>query len=157
MQLPMFPTGVSEINSRVAVEARGGQICYVYGHLPVFQHEESDIRSFRMFTSQMIVTGSVKAREIVETFGVSIVTVKRYAKMYRQHGAKGFYEIKPRHSSASKLKGEVLERAQQLLDEGRSVPEVAEETDVLANTIHKAIRAGRLRRPPSQKKRNPHP
>jgi len=32
-------------------------VCYVYGHLPVFQHEESDIKSFRMFTSQMIATG----------------------------------------------------------------------------------------------------
>ena len=155
LQLPIFPAGVTEINSRVAVEAKDGQVCYVHGHLPVFQHEETDVRSFRMFTSQMIVTGTVKPKEIVETFGVSIVTVKRYTKMYRQHGAKGFYETKPRHSSASKLKGEVLERAQQLLDEGRSVPEVAEGTDVLANTIHKAIRAERLRRPPSQKKPNP--
>jgi transposase len=154
MQLPIFPAGVTEINNRVAVEAKDGQVCYVYGHLPVFQHEETDLRSFRMFTSQMIVTGSVKPREIVETFGVSIVTVKRYTKVYRQHGAKGFYETKPRHSSASKLKAETLARAQQLLDEGRSVPEVAEEIDVLANTVHKAIRAGRLRRPPSPKKAN---
>jgi transposase len=146
---------VTEINSRVAVEAKDGQVCYVYGHLPVFQHEETDVRSFRMFTSQMIVTGSVKPKEIVETFGVSIVTVKRYMKVYRQHGAKGFYENKPRHSSASKLTGEVLKRAQELLDEGRSVPEVAEEIKVMANTIHKAIRGGRLRRPPFQKKANP--
>ena len=154
MQLPIFPAGVTEINSRVAVEAKDGQVCYVYGHLPVFQHEESDIRSFRMFTSQMIVTGSVRPREIVETFGVPMVTVKRYMKLYRQHGAKGFYESKARHSSASKLKGETLERAQQLLEQGRSVPEVAEEINVLGNTIHKAVRAGRLRRRSSQKKAN---
>ena len=155
MQLPIFPAGMTEINSRVGVEAKEGQVCYVYGHLPVFQHEETDLRSFRMFTSQMIVTGSVKPREIVEAFGVPMVTVKRYTKLYRQHGAKGFYEIKPRHSSASKLKEEILERAQELLNEGRSVPEVAEEINVLANTIHKAIRAGRLRRRPTQKKPQP--
>ena len=107
-----------------------------------------------MFTSQMIVTGTVKPKEIVETFGVPIVTVKRYMKVYREHGAKGFYETKSRHSSASKLKGEILERAQELLDQGQSVPEVAEELKVLGNTVHKAIRAGRLRRPPSQKKAN---
>ena len=154
MQLPMFPAGVSEINSRVAVEARDGQVYYVYGHQPVFQHEESDIRSFRMFTSQMIASGSVKPKEIVTTFGVSMVTVKRYVKVYREQGAKGFYENKPRHSSASKLAGEVLRRAQQLMDEGRSVPEVAEEVNVLANTIHKAIRADRLHRPVFQKKAN---
>ena len=154
LQLPIFPAGVTEINSRVAVEAKDGRVCYVHGHLPVFQHEETDVRSFRMFTSQMIVAGTVRPKQIVETFGVSIVTVKRYMKVYREHGAKGFYESKPRHSSASKLKGEILERAQELLDQGQSVPEVAEEINVLGNTVHKAIRAGRLRRPPSQKKAN---
>ena len=66
MQLPIFPAGFTEINSRVGVETKDGQVCYVYGHLPVFQHEDSDVRSFRMFTSQMIVTGSVKPKEIVE-------------------------------------------------------------------------------------------
>jgi transposase-like protein len=43
------------------------------------------------------------------------------------------------------LKGPVLEQAQRLLNEGRSVPEVAAELNVLTNTLHKAIRAGRLR------------
>src|SRR5438445_13323683 len=113
MQLPIFPAGVTEINSRVAVEAKDRQVCYVYGHLPVFQHEETDVRSFRMFTSQMIVTGSVRPKEIVETFGVSIVTVTRYRKVYRQHGAKGCYESKPRDSSVARREGETVASAQQ--------------------------------------------
>lgn len=98
-----------------------------------------------MFTSQMIAGGTVKPKEIVKAFGVPMITVKRYVKLYRDHGSKGFYEAQPRHSSASVLKGEVLERAQRLLAEGRSVPEVAEALQVLANTLHKAIHAGRLR------------
>jgi hypothetical protein len=145
MQLPMFPAGTTEINSRIAVEKRDGVVYYVHGHLPVFQHGEEDVQAFRMFTSQMIMNGTVKQREIVETFGVPAVTVKqRYVKVMRLRGTEGFFIKAPRHSSASVLKGEVLERAQQLLDEGRSVPEVAEELTVLANTLHKAIRAGRL-------------
>ncbi len=152
LQLPIFPAGVTEINTRVAIDAKGGRVCYIHGHLPVFQHDEKDVWSFRMFTSQMIVNGTAKPKEIVQTFRVPMGTVKRYMKVYRDYGAKGFYEPKPRHSSASVLKGEVLERAQQLLDEGPSVPEVAKQLKVLANTIHKAIRAGRLRQP--QKKAN---
>ena len=105
-----------------------------------------------MFTSQMIVNGTVKPKEIVKAFGVPSITVKRYVKVFRDHGAKGFYENKPRRSSASVLKGEVLERARALLEEGRSIPEVAHETKVLGNTLHKAIRAGRL--PAPQKKQN---
>ena len=44
-----------------------------------------------------------KTQEIVKTFGVPTITVKRYVKLYRDHGAKGFYGAKPRHSSASVL------------------------------------------------------
>ena len=147
MQLPVFPAGVTEINPMIAVQREAGIVWYIHGHLPVFQHEEQDVRSFRMFTSQMIAGGTVKPKEIAKAFGVPMVTVKRYVKLYREHGAKGFYEAKPRHSSASVLKGEVGEQAQRLLDEGRSVPEVAGELKVLGNTLHKAIRAGRLRGP----------
>ena len=153
LQLPIFPAGVTEINGQIAVQKEAGRVCYIHGHLPVFQHAEQDVRSFRMFTSQMAVSGTVKPKEIVKTFGVPMITVKRYMKVYRDQGAKGFFEAKPRHSSASVLKAEVLEQAQQLLDEGRSVPEVAEALQVLANTVHKAIRAGRLRGSP--KKMNP--
>src|SRR6266567_4918466 len=145
LQLPIFPAGVTEINSQIAVQKDASTIWYMHGHLPVFQHAEGDVRSFRMFTSQMIAGGTVKPKEIVKTFGVPMITVKRYLKLYRDHGSKGFYEARPRHSSASVLKGEVLEHAQRLLDEGRSVPEVGEALQVLANTLHKAIRAGRLR------------
>jgi hypothetical protein len=145
MQLPIFPAGVTEINRRIAVEKDGGTVYYIHGLLPVFHHAEDDVRGFRMFTSQMILSGTVKPKEIVQAFGVPMITVKRYVKVFREHGVQGFYEVKPRHNSASVLKGEVLQQAQQLLDEGRSVPEVARELKVLANTLHKAIRDGRLR------------
>ena len=150
LQLPIFPAGVTEINSRIAVQKEAGRVFYIHGHLPVFQHEEQDVRSFRMFTSQMIAGGTVKPKEIVKTFGVPMITVKRYMKLYRDEGSKGFYETKLRHSSASVLKGPVLEQAQQLLDQGRSMPEVVAELNLLTNTLHKAVRAGRLRG--SQKK-----
>lgn len=153
MQLPIFPAGVTEINNQIAVQKQASKVYYFYGHLPVFHHDKEDVRGFRMFTSQMIVNGTVKPKEIVQAFGVPMITVKRYVRVFREQGAEGFYVAKPRHSSASVLKGEVLERAQQLLEEGRSVPEVAKELKLLANTLHKAIRAGRL---PKPKKTNPH-
>lgn len=150
-QLPIFPAGVTEINSRIAVQTEKGQVWYIHGHLPVFHHEAEDVRSFRMFTSQMIVNGTVKPQEIVKAFGVPRITVKRYVQLFRERGTQGFYESKPRQSSASVLKGEVRERARTLLEQGRSVPEVAGELKVLANTLHKAIRARRL--PAPEKKR----
>src|SRR5713226_5803580 len=67
LQLPIFPAGVTEINSRIAVQKEAGRVCYIHGHLPVFQHEEQDVRSFRMFTSQMIESGAVKPKQIFQT------------------------------------------------------------------------------------------
>jgi hypothetical protein len=154
-QLPIFPAGVTEINPSVAVQKEGKQIWYIHGHLPVFHHHEEDVQSFRMFTSQMIINGTVKPKEIAQVFGVPPITVKRYVKVFREQGAKGFYESKPRKSSASVLKGEVLEQARSLLKQGRSVPEASSELNVFANTLHKAIRTGRL--PAPQKKRNSTP
>jgi hypothetical protein len=152
LQLPIFPAGVTEINQQIAVEKKEGRVYYLHGHLPVFHHDEKDVDGFRMITSQMIVNGVVKPKEIVVAFGVPMVTVKRYVKVLRERGGEGFYVAAARHSSASVLKGEVLEQARQLLQAGRSVPEVAQEVKVLANTLHKAIRAGRL---PQQKKLPP--
>ncbi len=119
--------------------------------MPAFRHAEQDVASFRMFASQMIGNGTVKPKEIVRTFGVPEVTVTRYVKVYRDHGPKGLYEVRPRRSSESVLTEAVREQAQALFDQGQSVPEVAAELKVLANTLHKAIRAKRLRGP--QKKR----
>jgi hypothetical protein len=142
MQPPIFPAGMTEINHQIAMLKEGGTVYYIHGHLPVFRHAENDVRGFRMFTSQMIINGTVKPKEIVQAFGVPMVTVKRYVKVFREQGVNGFYAVRPRHSSASVLKGDVLQRAQQLLDEGQSVPEVAGALKVLANTLHKAIDAG---------------
>ena len=150
LQLPVFPAGASEITPQIAVEKREGTVFYFYGHLPVFQHGEKDLRSFRMFTSQMIVTGTAKPKDIVRTFGVPRITVKRGAKLYRERGAEGFFQPVVRKRTGRVLQGEVLKRAEVLLSEGQSVPEVARELGVLANTMHKAIRAQRL--PAPQKK-----
>src|ERR1035438_773628 len=55
----------------------------------------------------MIVNGTVKPKEILRAFGVPMITVKRYVKAFRKRGTEGFYVAKPRHCSASVLKGEV--------------------------------------------------
>ena len=79
----------TEITRDLAVQKQDGTVFYLYGHLPVFQHDEKDLRSFRMFTSQLIVHGTVKQNDIVRAFGVPLITVKRSVKLYRERGAAG--------------------------------------------------------------------
>lgn len=149
LQLPIFPSGAKCITNEIAAECRDKQVVYFSGSLPVFQHAEDDLQSFRLFTSQLIDMGAVRQVDIVNAFGVPLPTVKRYLKLLRDHGPKSFFAA-PNRRSAPVLKGEARQTAERLIEEGRSVPEVAEASGVKANTLHKAIRAGRL---PSVKKK----
>jgi hypothetical protein len=94
----------------------------------------------------LIANGTVRQRDIVEAFGVPLATVKRYMKVHREQGAAGFFRPR-RRRSASVLTPEVKPRAQALLDEGKSVPEVGLAIGVAGDTLRKAIGAGRLHRP----------
>jgi DNA invertase Pin-like site-specific DNA recombinase len=72
------------------------------------------------------------------------VAVQRAVDRYRAGGAGAFF-VPPKPRIGRKLTPAVLAQVQALLDQGESVPEIRRATGVLANTIHKAIRAGRLR------------
>jgi transposase-like protein len=147
LQLPIFPVGTTLITAQLAFDCQDGKVTYLNGHLPVFQHAENDLASFRLFTSQLVVNGTVSQAEIARTFHVPSKTVKRYVKRFREGGAKSFFEKPRRRGSESVLQGEVKEQAQALLDAGHSVPEVGRKLGVLPNTLHKAIHAQRLHQP----------
>lgn len=155
VQLPVFPAGATAINDSIGVQCRDEKVVYLNGHLPVFSHEQNDLAAFRLFTTQLIVNGTATQGQIVRAFGVPLVTVKRMVKRYRTAGASAFFKPAPPREG-SKLTPEMLAQVQALLDQGLSVPEAGAKTGVLANTLHKAIRAGRLvARPGFQKKVRP--
>src|SRR5262252_6668031 len=140
VQLPIFPPGVTPTTSEIAFQSEEGKVYYFNGHLPVFVHDKDDLATFRLFSSQLVINGNASQAQIARAFGVPLVTVKRYVKLYREGGTAAFF-APPKKRSASKLSQEV----QALLDQGLEVPEVGRRVGILANTLHKAIRCGRLR------------
>ena len=143
VQLPVFPADATLINDALACQCRDGQAVYLNGHLPVFTHATADLASFGFFTTQLIVNGTATQGEIARAFGVPRGTVKRCVKRHRLRGAAAFFTPAPRREG-SRLTAEVRAVAQGLLAQGLAVPEVGRQTGVLASTLHKAIRAGRL-------------
>lgn len=89
--LPFFPEDMTYINSYIGFQKRNGIVFYFNGMMPVYQHPEADIESFRFFTSQIVVNGNATQAEIVKAFGVSSISVKRWVKKYRTQGARGFF------------------------------------------------------------------
>jgi hypothetical protein len=155
-QLPLFPAGSTRINEQLAFTCRDGAVTYFNGQLPVFTHAQEDVASFRLFSSQLVVNGSATAGEIQRAFGVAKVSVQRALARYRAHGSKGFFAPPPPRVGR-KLTPEVLIQVQAQLDQGEDVPAVGRALGVFANTIHKAIRAGRLRRPAAGAKKKIRP
>ena len=149
-QLPIFPEGTTLITPELAFERRGNQVVYFNGQLPVLTHEQDDLATFRMFTTQLIVNGTASQGQIAKTFGLSLTTVKRCVKRFREGGWKAFFQA-PAKRHGHKLNPERLAQAQWLLDQGQRVPAISAELGVLASTLHKAIDSGRLH----QKKRTP--
>jgi transposase-like protein len=142
----MFPNGVTHITDQLAVMKKNGEVTYFNGHMPVFRHAENDISTFRMITSQFCVNGCAKQSDIIRAFGVTSISVKRSVKSYREKGPKGFYAARVTRGAAV-LVDTVVAEAEELLAGGASEAEVAEQLGLKLNTLQKAIRTGRVRRP----------
>ena len=82
--LPLFPVEATLINGLVAVQRKEETVYYFNGSMPIFMHHENDIDSFRYISSQFIANGVCKQKDIVNCFGVSLVSVKRWVKRYRE-------------------------------------------------------------------------
>ncbi len=145
LHLPLFPEGVTHINALIAFEKRDRNITYFNGHMVVFSHEENDIKTFRMITAQFCVQGVARQVEIQQAFGVPAITVKRAVKLYREHGPKGFYQPR-RMRGPAVLTEDVLAQVQSRLNSGKSIPDIARELELKADTLRKAVNAGRLQK-----------
>ena len=156
LQLPVFPEGVTQLSNDLGVICRDGRVSYFYGALPVFTHDAKDLKSFRMFTSQLYLDGKVKQSTLVKVFGVSAISIKRAVKLYEKAGAGGFWRPRPTRGP-SVLTVEVLRQAQEQLDGGRSLQEVAAALGVKYDTLSKAARDGRLRETLKKRTNRPSP
>ena len=81
--LPLFPAEATLINNLVGVQMKEGTVYYFNGSMPIFKHIQSDLDGFRYITSQLIINGVCKQKEIVNCFGVSDISVKRWVKRYK--------------------------------------------------------------------------
>lgn len=145
MLLPIFPAETTSINELLGFCRKDDFVYYFNGMMPIFSHHLSDLKSFRLIASQLVVNGVATQSEIVRAFGVSKISVKRYVKLYREEGSGGFF--KPRNGrSSTVLTPEVLRAVQAELNEGRLVSSICKEMSLKTDTVNKAILDGRLHR-----------
>jgi len=144
--LPLFPADVTEITPEIAFAKRDGVVIYFSRHLPIFQHDEKDIASFRIFVSQLIINGQATQKQISKIFCVPAVTIKRAVKILRTEGSRGFFKNQRGKRKGRVLTPENLQKAQRMLDAGKELQSIGEELNIKTNTLNKAVQDGRLYR-----------
>lgn len=148
---PIFTSGVVHLNSNLAYRKEDGQIYYFNGHeMPLFSHAENDIQTFKMIISQFYVNGYCTQAQIVRTFGISAIGLKRAVKTFRTLGPAGFYKKSQPNRKPRVLTPEVITKIQQRLDEGSTIKEIALERGLKQDTLQQAVRHGRLKKRPLQ-------
>lgn len=125
---------------------RDGVVWYFHYDMPVFSHAESDLASFRMFTSSLCDKDQCKLVEVERAFKVTAISVKRALKQYREEGPQSFFVSKRQTVVPRVLKGETLSAVQALLDAGHPPRAIEDRLGVKADTIRNAIEDGRLHR-----------
>lgn len=147
MILPIFPKDIQYINNRLAFCRRDENVYYFYGGLdPVFFHEASDIKTFRMIVSQFYITGKATQSEIRKAFAIPAVTLKRSVKLYREKGPAGFYEPVNRKRGAGVLTSAVIAEVEDLLATGKETKDIAQELNIKYDTLYRAIKTGKIKK-----------
>ena len=69
--LPIIPHGATTINQLVSVYRDKERWTYFIGTYPIYCHDESDHRMFKLVTAQLIESGACRQVDMITTFGVS--------------------------------------------------------------------------------------
>jgi transposase len=147
VQLPIFPSGVKYINANIGVKTQEDNVYYFNGSMSIYKHHKDDYQSFRFITSQMIELGNARQVEVKAAFEVSIESVKRWTKVYREKGPDGFFGKKKVTRKGRVLSDQAIIDAQHMLNVLKTPKEIEEKLGVKRDTLRKAIRDGRLLRP----------
>ncbi len=145
--LPIFPKQSTRINDILAFQKKDEHVYYFNATMPIFSHHEDDLACFRMITSQLYINGNCKQIDIVKAFGVTPNSVKRYVKKYREEGMEGFFSKKPAKRKPRVLTPDVMDRAQEMLNHGKSRSEICEALKLKPDTLYRSIYGGRLVEP----------
>src|ERR1035437_954930 len=146
LTLPIFPAGSVLISDRLGVFSHEKIVQYIAGGLPVYQHAEEDIDSFRFAISNFITLGLCKKTEVMRAFHVSESFVQRACKKAEIEGVAGFFSKDNRKGSNHVIVESVRQQLQDLLDKGKSVNAMAKQYKLNESTIRYQIKQGYLKK-----------
>jgi len=146
LSLPIYPSGSSLISDCLGVFCQDKIVQYIVNGLPVYQHAEEDLNSFRFAISNFIARGLCKKVEVMRAFHVSESFVQRACKKSEREGEAGFFSGDSRKGSNHVIVESVRARIQGMLDQGKSVNGIAAQFKLNESTIRYQIKQGYLKK-----------
>jgi len=143
--LPLESSENIHINSTVNVWKNDDQWTYFLGEFPIYTHRGDDLKMFRLTIAQLIESGACRQMDIIKAFGMSKSSVIRFQNKLRKHGSEAFFIDHRGRKQGTVLIPELIERSQELLNNGASRKDVAKKLGVKLDTLRKAINDGRLK------------
>lgn len=145
MRVPFLPDGAEILSAELAVDRTGKGWVFYNASGPIFACESDDELGKRVIASQLVKLKLVGQGVICRVLGLHRVTLFRDQQKVAAGGARALEKKRRGPKGPHKLTAEVLRRAQELLDGGKSVQLVAEAVGVDASTIRRVQRSGQLR------------
>jgi len=142
--LPTPPGGAEELNAVVAIVREQGQVAYFASGVPVFVHADDDPVGRRIAAVQLMALGLARQDELSAAFAVNRSTLYRQHRKVTTEGVLGVVDGKRGPRGPHRFIGDKRQRVVQLLGEGQSIRQAAEQVGVTEGTIRHALRRGEL-------------
>jgi len=144
-RLQLTPEGAQEISPKLSLLHKEGRFCFFNGGDPILTISENDHFGIRVALGVFSDMELARPTDLARALGYNPSTAFRNRKKIREGGVSALLNKEsPGPRGPSKLKGEVMEEAQRLLDESYSFREVARSVGVTEGAIRKAIARGVL-------------
>lgn len=144
--LPIFPEGSNLISFNCGYVKKDNTVTYFVSGLPVWNHEETDHRYFKLVICSLLEQKLCTQSEIVSAFSVTTNFVYNTYKRFKQKGPEAFYGAELRHGKAHKLVGVTIDKMQKLIDLGESNYAIAKKFKVSEGSIRYALKIGKLKK-----------
>jgi hypothetical protein len=144
--LPIFPEGSNLISFNCGYVKKDNTVTYFVSGLPVWNHEETDHRYFKLVICSLLEQKLCTQSEIVSAFSVTTNFVYNIYKRFKQKGPEAFYGAELRHGKAHKLVGVTIDKMQKLIDLGESNYAIAKKFKVSEGSIRYALKIGKLKK-----------
>lgn len=146
MQMPFFPSTTKLVNATLGFYELDDMVYYLHNGSPIYCHHKDNISSYRYVCGNLVFNRLCSSSELAKALGVNKRNIERYAYKIKDKGTEHFFQKKDKRGQCYKMTSDVIEKAQQLINSGKSQVATAKELGISESSIRYHLRNGKLKK-----------